>query len=64
MFGQPDTPSRFAQGRKKSLYNETVRREKCYEHNLTCIKFAPYIYQFLHFLIEKNTQNERWFSPL
>lgn len=51
MSGLPDTPrpSRFVNGRKKSLYNETVRLDKCYEHNLTCIKFS-----ILHFLLEKN----------
>lgn len=52
MSGLPDIPrlSRFVNGRKKSLYNKTVRRDKCYVHNLTCIKFS-----ILHFLIEKKT---------
>lgn len=46
MSGLPDTPrpSRFVNGRKRSLYNKTVRRDKCYVHNLTCIKFS-----ILHF---------------
>lgn len=57
--GMSGHPSFFAQGRKKSLYNETVRRDKCYEHNLTCIKFS-----ILHFFNKKPIQNERWFSPL
>lgn len=37
MSGLPDTPrpSRFVNGRKRSLYNKTVRRDKCYVHNLT-----------------------------